>query len=190
MKSRIYKFNEFKKINEGSWSLPFTEDKVDELEYLMKQPIDPEVASDLLYDIFGDDDLFDNIAHWQDDGADDVRILIKDKLKEYLQQYKENPDSFRTKIKNKELFDRLWKIATEDSMNENFSSEEQKNWSETKSKLWDAYANASNKLDDLKDELKMAKKRGDKEDIKEIQKRIKIAKHKVDWTKNNFEEEK
>lgn len=189
MKSRIHKFNEFKKINEGTWSLPFTEDKVDELEYLMKQPIDPEVASDILYDIFGDDDLFDQINNWADDGADDVRILIKDKLKEYLQQYQENPDSFRTKIKDKELFDRLWSIAT-DTMNENFSSEEQKNWSETKSKLWDAYANASNKVKDLEDELKMVKRRGDKDDIKELQKRIKIAKLTAKWTKNNFEEEK
>jgi len=53
-----------------------------------------------------------------------------------------------------------------------FSAKDQKDWSEKKSKMYDIWANKSNELIDLKDDLKKAKSRNDKDEIKIINNKI------------------
>ena len=49
-------------ISEGTWALPDTPEAEDALTALMQQPLQASVAADKLYDIVGDDHLFDLIA--------------------------------------------------------------------------------------------------------------------------------
>ena len=45
----------------GVWALPQTAKQAKELQKLVAKPLSPKVAADKLYDLLGDDDLFDNI---------------------------------------------------------------------------------------------------------------------------------
>ena len=67
------------------------------------------------------------------------------------------------------------------------SYEQQKNWSTKKSRMYDAYSNAHNKIKDLEDELKMAKGRKDNEEIKKIQNRIRENKFAKKAAKEEFD---
>lgn len=69
---------------------------------------------------------------------------------------------------------------------ENNSIEDQKKWSDKKTRMYDAYVNAHNKLEDLKDELKRAKGRKDFEDIKRINLRIKNSELAKKTSKEEF----
>jgi hypothetical protein len=69
-------------IAEGTWSLPDTDDKIYELDEIMAKPLeagmDGSNATSMLYDIIGDDTLFDAIGEAADvDGPEvDVRPLV------------------------------------------------------------------------------------------------------------------
>ena len=73
-------------IVEGTWSTPDTEEKLGDLIDLMAKPleagIDGDNATSALYDIIGDDQLFDLITQVaRDDGVEtDVRPLVMDWL--------------------------------------------------------------------------------------------------------------
>lgn len=72
-------------LNEGTWSSPNTVERAQQLAQLMRKPIRVAVASDVLYDLIGDDDLFDHFYEAEKDGPDtDVRSLVADKLQEWL----------------------------------------------------------------------------------------------------------
>lgn len=75
----------------GTWALPRTTKKAKELQKLVSKPLSPEVARDKLYDLLGDDDLFDRILEEQEACGDnyDVRILVESSLREFLDD-KEN----------------------------------------------------------------------------------------------------
>jgi len=67
---------------EGTWTIPNTEEQVAELEKLMQQElpvgVDSENASGAMYNIIGDDELFDMIGELGDeDPAADSRIIIQ-----------------------------------------------------------------------------------------------------------------
>ena len=70
-------------VSEGTWSLPDTDDQARALQEILKTPmlagIDGMDATNKLYDLIGDDELFDDIYHYaQSQGPDaDVRPLIK-----------------------------------------------------------------------------------------------------------------
>ena len=68
------------KIIEGSWSCPNTVQKAKELVNLLNKPLPASEASDKLYNLLGDDKLFDNIEDYEnEEGPDyDVRFLVKD----------------------------------------------------------------------------------------------------------------
>jgi hypothetical protein len=69
----------------------------------------------------------------------------------------------------------------------NNSVEDQKTWSDKKSKMYDAYVDAHNKIEDLKDELKRAKNRKDSDDIKRINLRIKNLEFAKKASKEEFD---
>jgi hypothetical protein len=69
------------RLAEGTWALPETDDEVRELIDLMKQPlpagIDAENASSALYNLIGDDELFDELLDLaKDDPEQDIRPAV------------------------------------------------------------------------------------------------------------------
>lgn len=69
----------------GTWSSPTTVAKAAELGRLMENPIPARDADDALYDLMGDDGLFDMIVAAREVGRDcDVRGLVVAKLDEWL----------------------------------------------------------------------------------------------------------
>ncbi len=85
----------------GTWALPQTVKQAKELQKLVAKPLSPKVATDKLYDLLGDDDLFDLIeAEKEKFGNDcDVRILVESSLSKFLSK-KENA----VKTWNKEAY--------------------------------------------------------------------------------------
>lgn len=71
----------------GTWNLPQTVKKAKKLQELMRLPLLAEVASDKLYDLIGDDDLFDKIISVENECSKDhdVRDLVKSSLKSFLE---------------------------------------------------------------------------------------------------------
>jgi len=73
-------------ITEGTWAIPDTDDAIANLDELMSTPLevgmDGSNATGALYDIIGDDQLFDNIAELADTEGDkaDARPLVLDWL--------------------------------------------------------------------------------------------------------------
>ncbi len=74
----------------GTWSTPNTMAKANKLAKLLAKPLPGEKATDVLYDLVGDDDLFDNI----DRQSSDVRRLVADKLEKWDSSYHAHPDSW------------------------------------------------------------------------------------------------
>ena len=68
-----------------------------------------------------------------------------------------------------------------------FSSKDQKDWSEQKSKMYDVWANKSNELVDLKDDLKKAKNRNDKDEVKRINNKILQKQIAIKTAKEKFQ---
>jgi len=74
-------------IMEGTWALPETEEDMARLRELMTKPLpagpDGEYASEQLYDLIGDDQLFDSIHEASEKDPDmDVRAIVKERAKE------------------------------------------------------------------------------------------------------------
>ena len=68
---------------EGTWSVPETPEQVKKLTTLLKNPLDAETALDELYDVFGDDELFDDLEVMKrDEPETDVRHVIIRRLKD------------------------------------------------------------------------------------------------------------
>ncbi len=85
----------------GVWALPQTVKQAKELQKLVAKPLSPKVATDKLYNLLGDDDLFDLIESEKEKFGNncDVRILVESSLREFLTN-KENA----TKPWEKEAF--------------------------------------------------------------------------------------
>ena len=71
-------------IKEGTWALPKTQNELNVLRKLLKKPIPAGKATEILYDVLGDDELFDDIGEQEDkDGKNtDVRHLVKNRMAE------------------------------------------------------------------------------------------------------------
>jgi hypothetical protein len=74
-------------IMEGTWALPETAEDMARLQELMSKPLpcgpDGEYASEQLYDLIGDDSLFDDIGELADKDPDaDCRELVKARAQE------------------------------------------------------------------------------------------------------------
>ena len=82
-----------KKIKEGTWSVPETPEQVKKLTKLLKNPLDAETALDELYDVFGDDELFDDLEVMKrDEPETDVRHVVIRRLKDmnFIKEVREN----------------------------------------------------------------------------------------------------
>lgn len=66
----------------GTWSQPRTEKKAKQLAKVLANPLPKTIACDLLYDLVGDDDLFDLIDELDDEC--DVHFLVRDHLENSL----------------------------------------------------------------------------------------------------------
>ena len=80
-------------LKEGTWAIPNTQKKYNELKKLMKRPIilgkDAEKATDKLYNLTGDDDLFDQLEDAADnDAKGDARPYVKEFLKLWAKELK------------------------------------------------------------------------------------------------------
>ena len=89
-----------KEIKEGVWALPNTVAKAKKLAELMKEPLSSEVAVENLYDVLGDDELWDDFKYKGGTPRidDDVRPLVKKRVRQYLKDYKEDPKGFKQKL--------------------------------------------------------------------------------------------
>jgi hypothetical protein len=75
-------------VTEGTWALPDTPEEQDRLRQLMSEPLsvgpDATNATEQLYDILGDDDLFDRLEALASQDPDaDARALIQDRLADF-----------------------------------------------------------------------------------------------------------
>jgi len=84
---------ESKKIKEGTWSVPETQEQVEKLTNLLKNPLNAETALDELYDVFGDDELFDDLEVMKrEEPETDVRHVVIRRLKDmnFIKEVREN----------------------------------------------------------------------------------------------------
>lgn len=70
----------------GTWNLPNTKEKAKKLQNLLKKPLRASQATDKLYNLLGDDELFDLILGEQKVFGDnlDVRDMVKSSLEYFL----------------------------------------------------------------------------------------------------------
>ena len=81
------------RVTEGTWSIPETPEQVEKLTNLLKNPLDAETALDELYDVFGDDELFDDLEVMKrDEPETDVRHVVIRRLKDmnFIKEVREN----------------------------------------------------------------------------------------------------
>lgn len=71
----------------GTWALPQTIKQAKELQQIMQNPLPAKIAESKLYNLLGDDDLFDLILSEREACGDDidVRYLVKSSLEGFLQ---------------------------------------------------------------------------------------------------------
>ncbi len=71
----------------GTWALPQTEKQAKDLQKLMETPLPAKTASDQLYHLLGDDDLFDQISSVRKecDRDHDVRNMVKSSLRFFVE---------------------------------------------------------------------------------------------------------
>jgi hypothetical protein len=79
-------------VTEGTWAIPDDEAKIKELKNILAQPLpvgtDAMNATGVLYDIIGDDELFDRLAVLaKQDPEADARPVIEDWIEEYSDRY-------------------------------------------------------------------------------------------------------
>ncbi len=85
----------------GTWALPNTKQKAEELQKLFEKPIySNQMTKEKLYDLYGDDVLFDSIndREYEEDSKYDIRFLIATHIKGLLQYYNEKPECFNVKF--------------------------------------------------------------------------------------------
>ena len=91
-------------VDEGTWSLPKTPKQKAELKKLLSKPLPAKGAADKLYDLIGDDELFDDIADFEKEMGpkSDVRDLVRDRMKA-LDIKEDESDSGASRIRAYEL---------------------------------------------------------------------------------------
>jgi len=89
-----------KYIMEGVWALPNTVAKAKKLSKLMEEPLCSAAALHNLHNILGEDELWDKFHYIKDQPAigDDVRPMVRKRIKQYLKDYAENPKDFKHKL--------------------------------------------------------------------------------------------
>lgn len=82
----------------GTWSLPFTSEKAADLynfvRDLLTDAIDHSGYEDILYDTFGDDQLFDQLSALESENDRKIAQMIQRQVKSLLDHYGKNPEHF------------------------------------------------------------------------------------------------
>lgn len=96
-------------LSEGTWSAPQTVEQAQELAQLMAIPLPVSTAADKLYNLMGDDNLFDTFYKVEEKGGpdEDVRGEVTDKLHHWLFNIEE--DDWRNPW-DEEAVRILWKV--------------------------------------------------------------------------------
>lgn len=82
---RLNEMKKFIKIAEGTWSAPQTVEQAKKLGELLSKPLPVSVAADKLYNLIGDDLLFDSFYDLEDDGPNtDVRTTVAMTIDKWL----------------------------------------------------------------------------------------------------------
>ncbi len=82
-----------KKTSEGTWAVPDTKDKILDIKELIREPlpvgVEGENAQGILYDLIGDDELFDDLYMLaQEKGPEaDARPLVKKYMEVFIKNY-------------------------------------------------------------------------------------------------------
>jgi hypothetical protein len=97
-----------------------------------------------------------------------------------------NKETLRMQMLAGVITESEYKAKLQEDKSMDFSAEDQKDWSEKKSRMYDSWANSSNELKDLEDDLKKAKGRDDKEEIKRLNNRIAQKKIAIKTSKEEF----
>lgn len=85
----------------GTWALPNTKEKAQALHELMQKPLKANnKATSKLYDLYGDDRLFDAIEDRREKYGKgyDLRFLVATFIKGILEYYKKSPERFYLKF--------------------------------------------------------------------------------------------
>jgi len=71
-----------KPIDEGTWATPDTPKEKAALKKLLSKPLKAKDAEDKLYDLIGDDEMYDDLGDYADKNPnDDVRAMVKSHMK-------------------------------------------------------------------------------------------------------------
>ena len=69
-------------LDEGTWATPDTPKEKAALKKLLSKPLKAKDASDKLYDLVGDDEMYDDLGDYADKNPnDDVRAMVKSHMK-------------------------------------------------------------------------------------------------------------
>lgn len=67
----------------GTWALPDTKEKANQLKKILKNPLPADEAADRLYHVLGDDELYDFFSECE--GDPDIRTSIIRHLKDFIE---------------------------------------------------------------------------------------------------------
>ena len=69
-------------VNEGTWAIPKTSKQKSALKKLLSKPLKAKDATEKLYDVIGDDTLFDDIGDFAETEPNaDVRSMVRTAMK-------------------------------------------------------------------------------------------------------------
>lgn len=80
----------------GTWTLPQTKQQAEKLSKLLEKTLPLNNLENKLYDLIGDDDLFDKIVSDRKvfGGKHDCSDEVKDFLRELIERYETSPEEF------------------------------------------------------------------------------------------------
>ena len=82
MKQIKSSYNEEADLDEGTWATPDTPKEKAALKKLLSKPLKAKDAEDKLYDLVGDDEMYDDLGDYADKNPnDDVRAMVKSHMK-------------------------------------------------------------------------------------------------------------
>ncbi|MFA6572461.1 MAG: hypothetical protein WCT77_14630 [Bacteroidota bacterium] len=89
----------------GTWALPQTKKQAETLKQLMTKPLPAKEAVEKLYNLLGDDCLFDEISNLREEEGDsyDLRSTVKCYIEKILTFYQQTPENFAKPFEDEAL---------------------------------------------------------------------------------------
>lgn len=106
--NNILNFNQFQKLNEGTWSLPDSVDKANKLVELLKADVilKTKAVETLLYDVLGSDGFFDNLHYYNEN--DNIKPTILSEIENFLKHKKFHMEKNAVEPKAIEILETLF----------------------------------------------------------------------------------